>query len=143
MPAHPHRTEPVLDVGRDLPFEPDRINGIESEDAYEAGGAENHHDQVLEPGRHKVADELRDHRSQHGKRRDRAQHDQAEHDGDQRERPHEPHLDLAEPGDHRSISPRTMSRLPMIAMMSAIISPRVISWKSPIATKQGERPFTR
>src|SRR3970282_1822086 len=46
-------------------------------------------------------------------------------------------------GHQRSISPRTMSRLPMMAMMSAIIPPLAISWKSPMATKQGERPLTR
>ena len=143
VPPHPHGTEPILDVGRNLPLEPDRIDGVERQDAHETRGAEKHDDEVLQTGRHEIPDQFRNHRGQHGKRRNRAEHHEHQHDRDQRERPHEPHLDLAEPGDHRSISPRTMSRLPMIAMMSAIISPRVISWKSPIATKQGERPFTR
>ena len=44
---------------------------------------------------------------------------------------------------HLSISPRTTSRDPMSAMMSAIIMPRERTWKMLMAVKQGLLTLTR
>ena len=115
--ADAHRPEPVLHEGRDLAL------GVHVDERRERHEVEQH--QRRDGGAHERRDRPRRASS---RSRERARR------GSGSSRPSAP---------QRSISPSTMSRLPMSAITSAIIRPLARWWKTLIAVKQGLLTLSR